>query len=161
MLLGADVYAHIILSGVKKGGKGSPIAQQTELGWILSGPCSTTERATSIAVRNFNLKICIDDQLKRFWEMEDVGTVKIMTEEEKYCEKHFVETHKRNKAGRYIVALPTYDIDSLGKSRDQAIARLKQMEKNFQKNASLHDKYVEFMNEYIRLGHMEIMQGDS
>lgn len=36
MLLGSDVYSHILLSGIRKGRPGAPIAQYTHLRWILS-----------------------------------------------------------------------------------------------------------------------------
>lgn len=40
ILIGAEIYGEIILHGLRKGPRGTPIAQQTKLGWILSG--STT-----------------------------------------------------------------------------------------------------------------------
>lgn len=40
LLLGADVYSEILMEGVLKGDYHSPIAQQTQLGWILCGKLS-------------------------------------------------------------------------------------------------------------------------
>lgn len=37
ILLGAKIYSQILLEGVIKGPPGSPLAQNTQLGWILSG----------------------------------------------------------------------------------------------------------------------------
>ncbi|XP_070515871.1 uncharacterized protein [Cardiocondyla obscurior] len=37
LLFGAEVFASIILPGLKKGGPSHPVAQNTSLGWILSG----------------------------------------------------------------------------------------------------------------------------
>ncbi|CAH0719175.1 unnamed protein product, partial [Brenthis ino] len=37
LLLGADVYGQILLEGIVKGPPGTPIAQNTQFGWILSG----------------------------------------------------------------------------------------------------------------------------
>lgn len=38
IILGGGVYARILISGVIKAAIDEPIAQQTELGWIVSGP---------------------------------------------------------------------------------------------------------------------------
>lgn len=157
LLLGADVYAQIILCGVKKGEIGSPVAQNTELGWILSGPCSASLQPSSIGVNNFNVQICIDEQLKRFWEIEEVERKRLLTKEEELCEKHYEENHGRDESGRYVVGLPLCNMKQLGKSRDQAVSRLIQMEKKFERNESLREKYVDFMNDYIRLGHMSLV----
>ncbi|KAH8342725.1 hypothetical protein KR067_001461 [Drosophila pandora] len=40
LVLGAEVYPHIIRSGFIAGQRGSPVAQNSAFGWILSGPCS-------------------------------------------------------------------------------------------------------------------------
>ena len=155
VLLGADVYTQIILNGLKKGRPGSPIAQNTELGWILSGSCSAMSSNTP-TVHNFNLLIDIDKNLKRFWEIEETPHTKYLTEEENQCEEIFINNHRRNYDGRYIVKLPMRsNIGQLGKSRPQAVARLLQMERKFKINKDLHQEYVKFMNDYINLGHME------
>ncbi|XP_044574134.1 uncharacterized protein LOC123258335 [Drosophila ananassae] len=39
LVLGAEVYPHIIRSGFIAGHRGSPVAQNSAFGWILSGPC--------------------------------------------------------------------------------------------------------------------------
>jgi len=40
LVLGADVYPHIILHGVLPSTNGLPMAQNSAVGWILSGTCS-------------------------------------------------------------------------------------------------------------------------
>ncbi|XP_028166873.1 uncharacterized protein LOC114357459 [Ostrinia furnacalis] len=37
LILGADIYSQILVEGIIKGSPGSPLAQNTRLGWILSG----------------------------------------------------------------------------------------------------------------------------
>lgn len=37
ILLGADIYGHIIMDGIIRGEKGQPIAQRTSCGWVISG----------------------------------------------------------------------------------------------------------------------------
>lgn len=47
VLLGADVYEDIMLHGLIKGINGLPMAQQTELGWILSGKNTSNNKQKS------------------------------------------------------------------------------------------------------------------
>ena len=37
LLLGADVYGSLLLGDIRHGPRGTPVAQQTSLGWVLSG----------------------------------------------------------------------------------------------------------------------------
>lgn len=43
LLIGAETYAEIILHGLVKGPEGTPMAQNTKIGWIISGPTHGTE----------------------------------------------------------------------------------------------------------------------
>lgn len=47
LILGADVCGKIIEEGIIKGDGGSPIAQRTNLGWILSGPTTLVDSCIS------------------------------------------------------------------------------------------------------------------
>lgn len=38
VLLGADIYGHLLFGGLRKAGRDTPVAQLTSLGWIISGP---------------------------------------------------------------------------------------------------------------------------
>lgn len=81
-----------------------------------------------------------------------------LSEEEQYCEEHFVETVKRNKDGRFVVTLPfknRIQHPDLGDSRKCAIATLFQLEKRFSKNPKLGEEYSKFIREGIELGHIE------
>ncbi|XP_043867339.1 uncharacterized protein LOC122757838 [Drosophila mojavensis] len=66
------------------------------------------------------------DDLERFWELESNSSD---SEENNDCEK--------------------------GNSRKQAMARLMQMEKKFKKHPQLFTEYKDFMEQYLKLGHME------
>lgn len=158
LLLGADVYSEIITAGLRKGPRGSPIAQNTHLGWILTGQISSTEALQGYAT-TLSMHICIEDKmLQRFWEIEEGACKKHLTGEEEGCEQHFKETHTRQEDGRYAVALPFKDPDPLcqyGESRDVAKARWLQMERRLEKDPSLKKEYNEVMNEYLDLQHMQ------
>lgn len=45
--LGADVYYQILKEGVLRGPIGTPVAQCTTLGWIISGPIIVNRKRTN------------------------------------------------------------------------------------------------------------------
>lgn len=159
LLLGADVFSEIILPGLRKGPVNSPIAQNTKLGWILSGPVDEVKsNITPLRINHTCIEIA--DQLKRFWEVEDVGNQKPMSKEDETCENFFANTHRQDDDGKFIVKLPLTmnkeHPDFLGESRPAAVSCLLQMEKRFEKNSELKELYVNFMKEYLELNHMKL-----
>ncbi|GFT79964.1 uncharacterized protein LOC103569155 [Trichonephila clavipes] len=62
------------------------------------------------------------------------------------------------RMGRFAVKLPFRESsDELGSSRDTAVHCLQQIERRFSKNQSLSDQYHKFMDDYLKLGHMELI----
>ncbi|CAB0044172.1 unnamed protein product [Trichogramma brassicae] len=92
---------------------------------------------------------------KTLWELDDVPSRPHLSEDDRRCEELFVETHQRDSSGRFVVRLPFARRADLSISRYAAQSSLLRMERRFQKDSRLRDVYSEFMNEYIRLGHME------
>ncbi|GFR29865.1 pro-Pol polyprotein [Trichonephila clavata] len=63
-----------------------------------------------------------------------------------------------NFLSRSAVKFPFRDSsDKLGSSRDITVHRLQQIERRFSKNQSLSDQYHKFMDDYFKLGHMELI----
>lgn len=60
LLLGAPVYGYLLLPGLIKASPVEPVAQDTEFGWILSGPVRETPVARQIST--FHLKLDLDRQ---------------------------------------------------------------------------------------------------
>lgn len=148
MLLDANVYSEILMSGLLKGSSSEPIAQQTRLGWILSG------RVTL----NCNVVIQNLDDIQTYWEMEDILDDKNdMTTQEQFCEDLYCQTTNRLPDGRYEVRLPmkAQFQEQLGTSKAQAVAQFKQLEKKLSNDNTLHDRYHQFIDEYVKLGHMK------
>ncbi|GFS52602.1 integrase catalytic domain-containing protein [Trichonephila clavipes] len=103
----------------------------------------------------------LDITVKKFFELEslpDDSKEIAKSEEEIYCEEHFVSTYKRDKTGRFIVRLPIKENAEtlLGYSKENAIKRLNGIWEKLNKNNTMGTLYKEFMNEYELLGHMEI-----
>ncbi|XP_071577544.1 uncharacterized protein [Temnothorax nylanderi] len=168
IIIGADLYNDLILDGVRKGGLGQPIAQNSVFGWVISGPLtpdvtnshSSTTRSASIFPRismHHTLGTpSLESELRRFWEVEELPRQSILTPQDKYCEEHFRLTHSRDPDGRYVVRLPFKrdpPID-IGASRSRAETMLHTSLRRFSNNSSLAKEYKEFLSEYERLGHM-------
>lgn len=107
ILLGANVYAAILEVGVRKGNARDPIAQQTTLGWIVSGTVGAQPRSG--------------------------GCVHISEEQE--CENSYARTHSRDQDGRYIVQLPVAaSLPDLAATRQAALCMLAHMERRFERD---------------------------
>ena len=158
ILLGADVTASIMREGRRTGPRLTPIAQNSIFGWVLSGRVTTN---TQQAIKVFHASCETETILRRFWELEELPPVKLLTKEEKFCEKHFTDTHTRDSTGRYTVQLPTHDVSTLGNSKDMAISRLKQVERRLSRAPAYQQQYVKFMHEYQSLNHMELVKSNS
>ncbi|XP_053698734.1 uncharacterized protein LOC128745682 [Sabethes cyaneus] len=98
----------------------------------------------------------IHRDLQRFWAIEDDSTP-IYSPQEALCEKHFCENVIRDEDGRYTVRLPLKEevISKLRDNRRTAFHRFRMLEARLNRNPQLAEKYKEFMQEYITLGHME------
>ncbi|XP_045490597.1 uncharacterized protein LOC123690703 [Pieris rapae] len=168
MLLGADVYCQIIAEGLMRGPPGTPIAQNTKLGWILSGKIENDHHDQhGLGCENIltmYTQINNDDfNLKQFWELEsDSFNLKRthLTPEEQRCEDIYKETTTRDLSGSYVVKLPFRDVDpscKYGNSREVAIKRFLMLEKRLLNSLDLKKSYTEVISEYLKLGHMELV----
>jgi len=159
LLIGADLYGSLLLDGVVRGPPSEPVAQNTVLGWVLSGPTSTVNPSVDMAETVLH---CVDNDtlhasLTKFWEIESIPTAVNHTVEEVQCEEHFAFTHTRTPTGQYVVRLPfkTEPPIPIGASRVTASRSLTSLDRRLSRDSSIHKRYSEFMAEYEALGHME------
>ncbi|XP_067210840.1 uncharacterized protein [Linepithema humile] len=160
LLLGADVYGQLIDTGIVKGGSDSPIAQQTQLGWIVSGPTSSVRPTCHMQSYCISQSADLYDLLQRFWELDSISVkpVSSLNQDEQECEEHFCSTHSRDSQGRYVVCLPfKASSQTLGDSKRKASLLCHKLVERFSKNAKYAVQYSEFMDEYLRLGHMRVV----
>lgn len=147
------------MHGVRKGPTGTPIAQQTSFGWILSGPIAAATQ-TSINISTFHVRMDLDQLMEKFFEIERVPETYAMSKEERWCEEHYQRTHRRLVNGRFVTRLPLrtlFDTSAvLGKSRDIAVSRFLMLERRFQRDSKLKEDYSKCINEYIELNHMQL-----
>ncbi|KAH9639102.1 hypothetical protein HF086_009071 [Spodoptera exigua] len=92
ILLGADVYSHIILEGIIRADLSLPVAQQTQLGWILCGNFNP-----------FHCNVVLNqvDELQRFWENEDISESSNLSAEDLQCIEFYKNTTTRHENGMY------------------------------------------------------------
>ncbi|XP_076298317.1 uncharacterized protein LOC143217663 [Lasioglossum baleicum] len=159
LLIGADLYGSIIRDGIRKGAGNEPVAQNTALGWIISGPVAThaSSTFTSIHISHGTVHETFESELSRFWEIEEIPRTSLPSPEDIQCENHFASTHFRTPEGRYVVRLPFKDKSptSLGTSRSSALSHLLFSERRLKRNPTQAAEYTRFLQEYESLGHME------
>ena len=91
----------------------------------------------------------IDSLLQNFWQTEELSVRrKILSEEEKFCEKHFKSTYNFNDEDRFVIRLPVYKkVSQLGNTKHMAVSRLLAKETNFKFDPKLKKDYKVFMLE--------------
>ncbi|KYN43259.1 hypothetical protein ALC56_02322, partial [Trachymyrmex septentrionalis] len=108
LLLGATVFWDILeMDRIQLGAK-QPVLQSTKLGWLLNED--------------------LQAQIKRFWHIEDMPNVRILSKKESTCEDIFQKKYRRTQDGRFDVPLlfredPSY----LEEYRANALKRLRSL----------------------------------
>jgi len=153
ILLGADICEDLIIHGKVTGDPYLPSARNSHLGWIVSGRVNSQQQY-SIMSNISTLEV--EEQLRKFWEIEEVSPTSIPSKEEDECQTHFALTHFRQPDGRYVTSLPMKS-HNLGYSKSMALRRLHSVEKRLTRDPTHHQQYELFMDEYLRLGHMELI----
>ncbi|XP_039315241.1 uncharacterized protein LOC105202500 [Solenopsis invicta] len=166
MLLGAEYFYDLMDNGKIELGEHQLILQNTKLGWIIAGSMqSDTSKNQVCNLNSLRVMICslnpeesLNNNLEKFWKLEGYDDEKQITSvDEKRCEKLFEQTTARSSDGRFIVRLPFREGNKpIGNNRGIALKRLNQLERKFKGDNTFHDRYINFMQEYVKLGHMSI-----
>ncbi|XP_018361755.1 PREDICTED: uncharacterized protein LOC108760355 [Trachymyrmex cornetzi] len=145
MIIGADLYGSVLLPGLRKGSADRPAAQNSIFGWIISGPISTSSssHACHVSVHHTTLTSHLNDEIRRFWEIEELPQLSYFTPEEQRCEEHFRTTHSRDANGHYVVRLPFKSNTPLqiGESRHIALSLLSRSEGRLQNQTDIATEY--------------------
>ncbi|GFS48753.1 integrase catalytic domain-containing protein [Trichonephila inaurata madagascariensis] len=105
-----------------------------------------------------SIQVVTDELGSNFSKLDSIPEASLLTSEERACEDHFIKTHVRNEDGRYVVRLPFHSPPSkLGDSRESAIRRFNSLEHSLIKKPAIYSQYRDFMQEYLTLGHMELV----
>lgn len=164
ILIGAELFFELMSVGQIKIAENLPVLQKTLFGWVVAGGCIHTPHSYSLAAA-CKIPNKEEDQLssilKGFWEVEnnyDGGSP--LTNEDIFCESHFIKNTVRLVSGAYSVRLPQVErhgVDSLGDSYERALQRFKCLEKKLAKHPEVMTEYAAFMSEYAKLNHMSLI----
>jgi hypothetical protein len=154
MIIGADLYPYLIRPGQVISSDDHPVLQETSLRWILLGRLPEAEACHHTTVMHMSNTQDVEAQLQKFLEQEEVNVVH-HTNEERAAEDHFIRTTIRDYTRRFIVRLPHLPNHApLGDSYKNTQQRFLQLEKKLLKNGQLCEDYINFIKEYLQLGHM-------
>ena len=159
MLISTEIFLDLLIEGRFSLGPGMPTLKNTVFGWIVGGKFTSPTRP---ALFTCNLaceessETNLDKLVQNFWKIEEfTGPVQINSDEEQQCEKHFVENVKILEDGRIQVKLPfKLSPEALGESFDTSKKRFLALERRLNRDSTLKSMYVDFINEYMALGHM-------
>ncbi|XP_076380821.1 uncharacterized protein LOC117219916 [Megalopta genalis] len=129
LLIGAGIFWDLLCVGQIKLGTGNLTLQKTRLGWVLGGSlrCPTPQSRTMSFHAATNAEL--ENSLSRFWEVEEISASTPLFDPRDPCEQHFAKNTRRDKEGRFIVAIPFNErLHQLGESRTQAERRLINLE---------------------------------
>ena len=162
VLLGAEIYARIMMPGIRYGTENEPSAFKTVFGWILSGKAHSAPETTASTNTVCTLATSsLENSLKQFWELENVPTSQVIAPEDAECERIYCNTYTRDKAGRYCVALPfVSEGPELGDSYQTALRRYQALERKLGADPALRLEYSKFMQDYLDCGHMSQVEAD-
>ncbi|KAJ8932988.1 hypothetical protein NQ314_014297 [Rhamnusium bicolor] len=130
-----------------------PILQNTKLGYIVSG------QAPSTFVHHVASTFCststndVDENISRFWQLEEVSSKQMLSPQERLCEKSFIRNTILSN-GQYTVHLPFVNDTArllLGGSFNTALRRFYSLERRLMKDSQLYTEYKKFINESITL----------
>jgi len=157
VLLGCELFPHLLRDGIIHGEKGQPSAFNSIFGYVLIGkvdnsiqsnPQSMISCYTSIEP---SLAVC----LEKFWEIEQVPHKVHHSPEDILCEKIYSQSFTRNESGRFAVPLPFINSEpTLGDTYPIALKRFKLQESRLLKDPTHYQAYKDFMQDYLDSGHM-------
>lgn len=162
VLVGGDHYWDLV-TGQTVRGEGGPVAIQTNVGWMLSGPVKPTEHLTSTVglVATHVLRVDsqphstreLDDTLQSFWKLESLG---ICTPERSVCDD-FVSS-VQFKEGRYEVALPwREDHAPLPQNYQLCERRLHGLLRRLQQQPAILQEYDTIIRDQLAKGIIEVV----
>ncbi|GFU26565.1 DUF1758 domain-containing protein [Trichonephila clavipes] len=126
ILIGSELFFEILNPEQYYLQEGNVILQNTKFGYLVTGTLPQSQQQANCCLIS---EPSLDITVKKFFELEslpDDSKEITKSEEEIYCEEHFVSTYKRDKTGRIIVRLPIKENAEtlLGYSKENAIKRL-------------------------------------
>ena len=167
LLIGLDHYYSCITGRIKRN-QNQPVAIETIFGWMLVSDSLNQE----LQQRSQSNTMCtmfiseeaekgINDDLKKFWELEEEIIAKPVKPEHEAAVKKFHESVTYDRTTKkYEVGLPYIDDKDVYSNYKKSEIMLKSQLNRFEKNPNLKEKYQKAMNEYIDQGFAELVPDD-
>ncbi|XP_015367520.1 PREDICTED: uncharacterized protein LOC107164278 [Diuraphis noxia] len=158
LLLGADIFSSALNGKRVEVGNVYPVAFGSIFGWILIGPVPSNAMSAFHAIP-VSLTTSIESLMDRFWHVEEPDAAPETFTVDGKCEAIFRNECSRDPEGRFTVPLPFREkvtSDAFHGSRAIALKRFENLERKLHADPRLRDMYVQFMSEYISLGHMTV-----
>lgn len=160
LLLGIEVWS-TIMQGIAKKVSQNMVQQESKFGNLIYGRTGIVNTKVCAEQLHKNKPVQVVDfqqiekTVQKFWQFEDLSLCTKKDAENELVDKMFNETYYREESGRHVVSIPIQpSISAIGSSRDVALRRFLLQEKKFDRDDVYKQKYVEFMDEMISLGHM-------
>nr|XP_054773349.1 uncharacterized protein LOC129281437 [Lytechinus pictus] len=169
MLIGQDVPEALMPLEVKSGRPGELFAVKTVLGWTLNGPLGSNrsgDRAiygTSCEVNFIDLESGLDEQVRRFWEVEGNSFQgdKPMSLNDKKTIEIWQKTIKKVD-GHFQLAIPFKESPpQLENNRSVAEQRLNSLGRRLRSDPELQEKYKDGMEDLVQKGYAEEVMDDA
>ncbi|GFT12007.1 integrase catalytic domain-containing protein [Trichonephila clavipes] len=157
ILIGSELFFEILNPEQHYLQEGNVILQNTKFGYLVTGTFPQSQKRANCCLIS---EPSLDVTVKKFFELEslpDDSKEITKSEEEIYCEEHFVRTYKRDKTGRFIFRLPIKENAEtlLGYPKENAVKRQNGIWEKLNKNNTMETLYKELMSKYEPLGQME------
>ncbi|GBN63652.1 hypothetical protein AVEN_35187-1 [Araneus ventricosus] len=154
MLLGEQVFFKIIKADQIKIND-SITLQNSVFNYIVTGGLPTADDK----LHSFLLseKEGLENLISKFWQLESIEDESLnLYSQTKFCEYHFVNNHRRDQTGHYILQISFLKEPScLGESKQTPIRRLNSLWRKLEANPTLQQLYRNFIHEYLDMRHME------
>ena len=158
ILLGVDSFCRLLPENSVGFTKSTLSGLETHFGWVIMGKTGNSQPQNAHH-SFFTKEPTVQEMFSAVWENEDQTDSKsnAKNDEISQCEMFYQETTRRLPDGSYSISFPfSENAPELGSNRKQAFKSYINLEKKLQKTPRLHEKYHEFMEEFIDLGHMTV-----
>ena len=158
LLIGADYLWEFQKGTTRRGESEEPVAIETELGWVLSGPLKRKEADSKQEVSvNFIAQDStaidrgrLENEVNKLWDLDSLG-IKVNDEVHETFED---DIEFRN--GRYSVKLPwKQGHDSLPSNYGNSLSRMRGQLKRLRKEPDVLDEYDSIIREQLKSGVIE------
>ena len=161
-LIGADYYWGLVTGRTSRCEDG-PVALQTRLGWVLSGPIPETKfsknSASLLTTHTLHVGMAVSETktlsetLRSFWELESLGV-----KQPNQCILTEFEEKIKLKNGRYQVSLPWKDVHPpLPDNYQLALKRLRGLRHRLQQQSTLLKEYDTIIQDQVKQGVIEVV----